>query len=62
MKGAEWAVLATVGIIASIGLTGVAVAQQSRPVAANVPGGAPQGGNPLEALPQINAPKKAPNV
>ncbi|MBB3259564.1 hemolysin activation/secretion protein [Paraburkholderia bannensis] len=60
MKGAvaEWAVLAVVGVWAGIGLTGVAVAQQNRPAS----GGNPAAGNPLDALPQINAPQKAPNV
>ncbi|MBN3855117.1 ShlB/FhaC/HecB family hemolysin secretion/activation protein [Paraburkholderia sp. Ac-20340] len=60
MKGAvaEWAVLAALGVMAGSGLTGVAVAQQSRPAS----GGNPAAGNPLDALPQINAPQKAPNV
>ncbi|CAB3777370.1 hypothetical protein LMG28688_00343 [Paraburkholderia caffeinitolerans] len=58
MKCAQWAVLATAGIIASAGFTGGAFAQQNRPVSA----GSLQGGNPLDALPQINAPKKAPSV
>ncbi|NIE65144.1 ShlB/FhaC/HecB family hemolysin secretion/activation protein [Burkholderia sp. Ax-1719] len=60
MKGAvaEWAVLAALGVWAGIGLTGVAVAQQNRPAS----GGNPAAGNPLDALPQINAPQKAPNV
>nr|WP_321815858.1 MULTISPECIES: POTRA domain-containing protein [unclassified Paraburkholderia] len=44
--------------MAGSGLTGVAVAQQSRPAS----GGNPAAGNPLDALPQINAPQKAPNV
>lgn len=59
MKGAvaEWAVLAALGVMAGSGLTGVAVAQQ-RPAS----GGNPAVGNPLDALPQINAPQKAPNV
>ncbi|WP_411189200.1 ShlB/FhaC/HecB family hemolysin secretion/activation protein [Paraburkholderia sp. B3] len=48
--------LAAAGAAAS-SLTGVAVAQ-SRPA----PGGNPLGGNPLDALPQVNAPQKAPNV
>jgi hemolysin activation/secretion protein len=58
MRGAVagWAVLAAVGVAAST-LTGVAVAQ-SRPA----PAGNPLGGNPLDALPQVNAPQKAPNV
>lgn len=60
MKGAvaEWAVLAALGVMAGSGLTGVAVAQQSRPASS----GNPAAGNPLDALPQINAPQKAPNV
>ncbi len=60
MKGAvaEWAVFAAVGVWAGIGLTGVAVAQQNRPAS----GGNPAAGNPLDALPQINAPQRAPNV
>lgn len=65
MKGAvaQWAVLTTFVVTASVGLTGVARAQQSRPAASgNLQGSAPVGGNPLDALPQINAPKKAPNV
>ncbi|WP_027818259.1 ShlB/FhaC/HecB family hemolysin secretion/activation protein [Paraburkholderia bannensis] len=59
MKGAvaEWAVLAALGVMAGSGLTGVAVAQQ-RPAS----GGNPVAGNPLDALPQVNAPQKAPNV
>nr|WP_244193314.1 POTRA domain-containing protein [Paraburkholderia eburnea] len=44
--------------MAGSGLTGVAVAQQSRPASS----GNPAAGNPLDALPQINAPQKAPNV
>nr|WP_322046920.1 POTRA domain-containing protein [Paraburkholderia sp. J67] len=44
--------------MAGSGLTGVAVAQQNRPAS----GGNPAAGNPLDALPQINAPQKAPNV
>ncbi|WP_322009473.1 ShlB/FhaC/HecB family hemolysin secretion/activation protein [Paraburkholderia sp. J12] len=53
MRGAVagWAVLAAVGVAAG-GLTGVAVAQ-NRPASS---------GNPLDALPQINAPQKTPNV
>ncbi|TDG25269.1 ShlB/FhaC/HecB family hemolysin secretion/activation protein [Paraburkholderia silviterrae] len=63
MKVAGWAVLAALGVMASAGLTGVAVAQQNRPASGgNLQGGNPLGGNPLDALPQINAPQKAPSV
>ncbi len=64
MKGAvaELAVLATLGVMASAGLTGVAVAQNRPASGGNPPAGNPAGGNPLDALPQINAPQRAPNV
>jgi hemolysin activation/secretion protein len=52
-----WAALCAAGIATGVGLSGAACAQ-NRPA----PSGNPQGGNPLDALPQINAPQKAPAV